>query len=93
MLSQNQDALRETVQNTGTALIVGERGEVQELPTQRLVPGDIIEIPSSGCIMQCDAVLLSGNCILDEAMLTGNEIFGVLALLQILTMESFVPPR
>ncbi|XP_013098214.2 polyamine-transporting ATPase 13A3 isoform X1 [Stomoxys calcitrans] len=71
---KNQDALRETVQNTGTALIVGERGEVQELPTQRLVPGDIIEIPSSGCIMQCDAVLLSGNCILDEAMLTGESV-------------------
>ncbi|XP_073848931.1 polyamine-transporting ATPase anne boleyn isoform X2 [Musca autumnalis] len=71
---KNQDALRETVQNTGTALIVGERGEVHELPTQRLVPGDIIEIPSSGCTMQCDAVLLSGNCILDEAMLTGESV-------------------
>lgn len=103
LFSKNQDALRETVQNTGTALIVGERGEVLELPTQRLVPGDIIEIPSSGCTMQCDAVLLSGNCILDEAMLTGNdEIFGVfllllLDLLQILSMDSFVccylPPQ
>ncbi|XP_075167305.1 polyamine-transporting ATPase anne boleyn isoform X2 [Haematobia irritans] len=71
---KNQDALRETVQNTGTALIVGEKGEVRELPTQRLVPGDIIEIPSSGCTMQCDAVLLSGNCILDEAMLTGESV-------------------
>lgn len=64
--------MRETVHNTGTALIVSEKGETQELPTQCLVPGDIIEIPSSGCTMQCDAVLLSGNCILDESMLTGN---------------------
>lgn len=64
------------MQNTGTALIVSDRGEVRELPTSYLVPGDIIEIPSSGCTMQCDAVLLSGNCILDEAMLTGNvDIF------------------
>ncbi|TMW45112.1 hypothetical protein DOY81_009808, partial [Sarcophaga bullata] len=71
---KNQDALRETVHNTGTALIVSEKGETQELPTQCLVPGDIIEIPSSGCTMQCDAVLLSGNCILDESMLTGESV-------------------
>ncbi|XP_046811083.1 polyamine-transporting ATPase 13A3 isoform X2 [Lucilia cuprina] len=71
---KNQDALRETVHNTGTALIVNEKGDVQELPTQCLVPGDIIEIPSSGCTMQCDAVLLAGNCILDESMLTGESV-------------------
>ena len=36
-----------------------------------LVPGDIIEVPRHGCIMQCDAVLLTGNCIVNESMLTG----------------------
>uniref|UniRef100_A0A1A9X495 Cation-transporting ATPase n=1 Tax=Glossina brevipalpis TaxID=37001 RepID=A0A1A9X495_9MUSC len=71
---KNQDALRETVQNTGTALIVTEKGEINELSTNYLVPGDIIEIPSAGCTMQCDAVLLSGNCILDESMLTGESV-------------------
>lgn len=59
------------MQNTGSALIVNEKGEITEVPTHYLVPGDIIEIPSAGCTMQCDAVLLSGNCILDESMLTG----------------------
>ncbi|XP_054745441.1 polyamine-transporting ATPase 13A3 isoform X2 [Anastrepha obliqua] len=71
---KNQDSLRETVMNTGCALVVTESGQVREIPTECLVPGDIIEIPTSGCTMQCDAVLLSGNCILDESMLTGESV-------------------
>lgn len=34
--------------------------------------GDVIEIPRRGCIMHCDAVLVSGNCIVNESMLTGE---------------------
>lgn len=37
-----------------------------------LVPGDIIELPVGGGIMACDAVLLSGTCIVNESMLTGE---------------------
>lgn len=40
----------------------------------KLVPGDVLEIPSTGCVMLCDAVLLTGNCIVNEAMLTGKMI-------------------
>ena len=39
-----------------------------------LVPGDMIEVPRQGCIMQCDAVLVTGNCIVNESMLTGEYI-------------------
>ncbi|XP_067946248.1 polyamine-transporting ATPase 13A3-like isoform X2 [Watersipora subatra] len=39
-----------------------------------LVPGDIIEVPVNGCMMLCDAVLLNGNCIVNEAMLTGESV-------------------
>jgi len=38
-----------------------------------LVPGDILEIPE-GCLMPCDAILLSGSCVMNEAMLTGESI-------------------
>lgn len=38
-----------------------------------LVPGDVIEVPANGCMMLCDAVLLTGNCIVNEAMLTGKK--------------------
>ncbi|KAH8298702.1 hypothetical protein KR018_009473 [Drosophila ironensis] len=71
---KNQDVLHKTVYNTGNAWIVDPKGMPREFPTQTLVPGDIIEIPSTGCMMQCDAVLLSGNCILDESMLTGESV-------------------
>ncbi|XP_055377256.1 polyamine-transporting ATPase 13A3 [Condylostylus longicornis] len=71
---KNQDALQNTVHNSDCALVVSENGEIHNTETRNLVPGDIIEIPSSGCLMQCDAVLLSGNCILDESMLTGESV-------------------
>uniref|UniRef100_A0A8C5N6Y8 Cation-transporting ATPase n=1 Tax=Gouania willdenowi TaxID=441366 RepID=A0A8C5N6Y8_GOUWI len=39
-----------------------------------LVPGDVIVIPSNGTIMPCDAVLVSGTCIVNESMLTGESV-------------------
>ncbi|KAJ1731565.1 hypothetical protein LPJ61_002476, partial [Coemansia biformis] len=45
------------------------------VPSSGLVPGDIIDI--SGLdqpVLPCDAVLLEGDCIVDESMLTGECI-------------------
>lgn len=58
--------------NTDSANVVDIDGKTALIETKYLVPGDVLEIPSSGCTMTCDAVLLSGNCILDESMLTGG---------------------
>ena len=71
---KNQNALHATVFNTDTATVVQQDSSSLTVDTKYLVPGDILEIPSSGCTMQCDAVLLSGNCILDESMLTGESV-------------------
>ena len=38
------------------------------------MPGDVIVVPRHGCTMQCDAVLVSGNCIVNESMLTGESV-------------------
>ncbi|CAO1416273.1 unnamed protein product [Diamesa hyperborea] len=71
---KNQEALHGTVHHTDTALVLLANSKTIRINTRFLVPGDILEIPSDGCTMECDAVLLSGNCILDESMLTGESV-------------------
>lgn len=78
--TKNQKNLKSTVHSSDIATVLrpkmDENGVLvratETLSTEHLVPGDILEIPQHGCIMQCDAVLLTGNCILNEAMLTGK---------------------
>uniref|UniRef100_H3BZC9 ATPase 13A3 n=1 Tax=Tetraodon nigroviridis TaxID=99883 RepID=H3BZC9_TETNG len=48
--------------------------EIEEILSTDLVPGDLIVIPSNGTIMPCDAVLVSGTCIVNESMLTGESV-------------------
>uniref|UniRef100_A0A670ZUI1 Polyamine-transporting ATPase 13A3 n=1 Tax=Pseudonaja textilis TaxID=8673 RepID=A0A670ZUI1_PSETE len=47
---------------------------VEEVLSTDLVPGDVIVVPLRGMIMPCDAVLLSGTCIVNESMLTGESV-------------------
>ena len=39
-----------------------------------LVPGDVIHVPPGGCSLPADCCLLTGECIVDEGMLTGESI-------------------
>ncbi|XP_008405076.1 probable cation-transporting ATPase 13A3 isoform X3 [Poecilia reticulata] len=48
--------------------------DVEETLSTDLVPGDVVVIPSNGTIMPCDAVLISGTCIVNESMLTGESV-------------------
>ncbi|XP_032670588.1 probable cation-transporting ATPase 13A3 isoform X1 [Odontomachus brunneus] len=72
----NQQNLRSTVYSSDVATVMRDRmtGQIETVPAERLVPGDILVIPSHGCLMPCDAVLLTGNCILNESMLTGESV-------------------
>jgi len=49
---------------------VGDKREV--INSSDIVPGDVIEIPDGPA--PCDIVLLSGQCIVNESMLTGESI-------------------
>ncbi|XP_062591855.1 polyamine-transporting ATPase 13A3-like [Saccostrea cucullata] len=69
-----QRALRNTIQSSTIVSVCRENNEFVDIHSDDLVPGDIIEIPRRGCIMQCDAVLLTGNCIVNESMLTGESV-------------------
>lgn len=39
-----------------------------------LVPGDCLVLPQEGLLLPCDAVLLAGECLVNESMLTGEPL-------------------
>lgn len=71
---KNQINLRGTVASTETVRVYRNSKVVENIPSSDLVPGDIIELPKHQAIVVCDAVLLTGQCILNESMLTGESV-------------------
>lgn len=69
-----QRTLRNTISSSTVVSVCRGGGEYHDISSEDIVPGDILEIPRRGCIMQCDAVLMSGNCIVNESMLTGESV-------------------
>ncbi|ODV84227.1 hypothetical protein CANARDRAFT_208586 [[Candida] arabinofermentans NRRL YB-2248] len=54
---------------------VWRNGFWKEIMSEELVPGDIYEVSDpSLTLFPCDAILLSGDCIVNEAMLTGESV-------------------
>ncbi|NXY17964.1 AT132 ATPase, partial [Atrichornis clamosus] len=49
-------------------------GEEQVLSSVELVPGDCIRLPAEGTLLPCDAALLSGECVVNESLLTGESV-------------------
>ncbi|CAG2165368.1 unnamed protein product, partial [Oppiella nova] len=49
---------------------------VVKLASRHLVPGDVITLSADNhrLAMECDAVLMSGTCIVDESSLTGESV-------------------
>lgn len=48
-------------------------GAWETVASSALVPGDVFALPSDGSL-PCDGVLLEGECIVNESMLTGEAI-------------------
>ncbi|XP_025059474.1 cation-transporting ATPase 13A2 isoform X3 [Alligator sinensis] len=42
--------------------------------SEDLVPGDCISLPCDGLLVPCDAALLTGECMVNESMLTGESV-------------------
>lgn len=49
------------------------RPELKSVSSDDLVPGDVIVVPDN-CLMPCDMILLTGSCIVNESMLTGESV-------------------
>jgi P-type E1-E2 ATPase len=45
----------------------------QDADPSELVPGDLIVLPKTNFVLPCDVVLLTGQCIVNESMLTGKK--------------------
>ena len=76
---KNQPKLR-TLHGSDIIDVFRGGGVFEIIRTEDLVPGDVIIPPASGCTMHCDAVLLSGTCIVNESMLTGPYSFTLFIL-------------
>ena len=66
--------LRNMIFKSSSVSVLRPNGNEQEVSSESLVPGDVVVIPSNGCVLHCDAVLLCGNAIVNESMLTGESM-------------------
>ena len=47
-------------------------GSWSSLPSSSLVPGDVLQVGTG--VLPCDVALLSGSCVVNESMLTGESL-------------------
>nr|XP_033814861.1 probable cation-transporting ATPase 13A4 isoform X2 [Geotrypetes seraphini] len=68
--------LHKLVESNNSIMVTVRRknGECHEMESRHLVPGDIIILTGKKLYLPCDAILLSGGCIVNESMLTGESI-------------------
>ncbi|KAI4490957.1 hypothetical protein M0802_010631 [Mischocyttarus mexicanus] len=71
---KNQLNLKGTVASFENVKIYRSSGIFESVSSNELVPGDIIELPNHHGMVVCDAVLLTGQCIINESMLTGESV-------------------
>ncbi|XP_069583241.1 probable cation-transporting ATPase 13A4 isoform X1 [Ranitomeya imitator] len=54
--------------------VLQKNGELREVQSQSLVPGDVIVLDGNKLFLPCDAILINGGCTVNEAMLTGESV-------------------
>ncbi|XP_068137276.1 probable cation-transporting ATPase 13A4 isoform X2 [Hyperolius riggenbachi] len=54
--------------------VLRKSGVVEEIESQNLVPGDVMILTGKRCFLPCDSILLTGSCVVNEGMLTGESV-------------------
>ncbi|XP_053566195.1 probable cation-transporting ATPase 13A5 [Bombina bombina] len=54
--------------------VLQKNGAIEEVESRYLVPGDVIILTGKQLDLPCDAILISGGCIVNEGLLTGESI-------------------
>lgn len=60
--------------NSSVVTVHTSDGSNEEIESRHLVPGDLIVLTGKRFFLPCDCILLRGNCIVNEGMLTGESI-------------------
>ncbi|XP_032302478.1 probable cation-transporting ATPase 13A4 isoform X2 [Coturnix japonica] len=75
-LRQQSVKLQRLVESHNNIMVTVCRNKegIQELESHHLVPGDMMVLKEGKALLPCDAILISGQCIVNESMLTGESI-------------------
>ncbi|KAM4693465.1 putative cation-transporting ATPase 13A4 [Discoglossus pictus] len=60
--------------NSMMVTILRRNGVIEEVESHCLVPGDVIVLTGKKLYLPCDAILITGGCIVNEGMLTGESV-------------------
>ncbi|KAM4771097.1 putative cation-transporting ATPase 13A4 [Rhinophrynus dorsalis] len=60
--------------NSMMVTVLRKSGVTEEVESHCLVPGDVIVITGKKYYIPCDAILVTGGCIVNEGMLTGESV-------------------
>ncbi|KAM9299549.1 polyamine-transporting ATPase 13A2 [Gastrophryne carolinensis] len=71
---QQSVTLRDMVKLSINVRVRRAGGEEVMLSSSDLVPGDCVLIPTEGLLLPCDAALLTGECMVNESLLTGESV-------------------
>ncbi|XP_040205474.1 probable cation-transporting ATPase 13A5 isoform X2 [Rana temporaria] len=76
MLRMQSVKLHRMVESHNNVLVsvLQRNGGVEEVQSKYLVPGDVIVLPEKKFFLSCDAMLISGGCVVNEGMLTGESV-------------------
>ncbi|XP_073434755.1 probable cation-transporting ATPase 13A4 [Dendrobates tinctorius] len=60
--------------NSMKVTILNKNGDIQDVESQDLVPGDVIVLTGRKFYLPCDSILITGSCVVNEGMLTGESV-------------------